>query len=246
MPLSALTWPVAAGILAVFTGLGALIDRFMVARQKSALHLALMRFWVRLDDTRVADLDGTVCAKLDRVGSSLRRHHVATLLGSLALSWLLTTAAWFFGVSADGEDLHLRSVKFDDLPYVTEYAANFMCDALTVLSFSWMISRASRGHRAIGHVANIAAGVGVAVLCAWLSLALHDWADDLAAALRLPMSQGIYIAVQSNFWTSQRRNREQIQPAGRGRRGAAAIIRSTAQRGLGDRKNHPDGADIHH
>src|SRR5437667_7682968 len=93
-------------ILTCFTTAGAVIDRILVGRHRSALHLAMVRWWSMIDDVKVPAFPALAARRVLHLGKRIFRWRLLSwqsLVICIALSWCVTSAAQLIACILDGE-----------------------------------------------------------------------------------------------------------------------------------------------
>jgi hypothetical protein len=92
---------VAFGILFIaFTALGAVVDRFLVTRHRSALHTAMVRWWTMIYDTSIPELPALAARRVLKLGKFIFPWKMLSWQAAVAciiIPWSLTSAAFLLG-----------------------------------------------------------------------------------------------------------------------------------------------------
>jgi hypothetical protein len=177
----------AFGILFIaFTALGAVVDRFLVTRHRSALHTAMVRWWTKIYDTSIPELPASAARRVLKLGKFIFPWKMLSWQASVAciiISWSLTSAAFLLGKIIEGEPWHKLP---SELPLATVYFANFPYDLLTILltvRVLQLLSASPNVGISFGIITlNIIVAGFLAVFCA----ASIQWANDFAVKHNLP------------------------------------------------------------
>lgn len=180
MPMLAFFTAAVAGITAA-----AGLDRLMLLRQKSSLHLQMVVLCDKIDRMRVPGLAATAAqlclASFHRI-FRWKFFSWKTLLLSIAVSWVVTSASYLAGRSLEEDTVDL---SFDTLPFYPLYVVNYVRDLLTVCIGVACLKVIGRG-RVISTIGAVLLNVFSAAAVAYMTLLACDNLDDRAIYGRWP------------------------------------------------------------
>ncbi len=126
-----LTWTVIGITCGALATSGATIDRFLLRRTKTAIHLRLIDWWCRLDELTIRNIAPATARRTLGLLPGWRLFSWRFMLASIMGSCILTSAAATIGVILDPWfDVQLWPAP---LPTVLVYATNYLCDLATFL-----------------------------------------------------------------------------------------------------------------
>jgi hypothetical protein len=193
-------------VFLALTAFGAVIDRLLVTRHRSALHTAMVRWWTIIYDTRIPELPALAARRVIKFAKSLFPWKLISwqaAVASIIISWSLTSAAFLLGHIIEGEEWHSLPSQ---LPLAAVYFANFPYDLLTILLTAKVLQLLSTSPNIGTSFAIIALNILVAAFLAVFCLASIQWANDFAIKYNLPA------AAQTNQKEDEIR-RQQIEAA---------------------------------
>ena len=124
---------VGLGILAIFSGIGAIVDKILVSRHRSALHLSMVRWWTTIYDLSIPAFPALAAQRVLTFGKFIFPWKLISwqsVIATFIFSWCITSAAQLTGYALDGEPW---SKLLSDLPLATVYIANYPYDLITVI-----------------------------------------------------------------------------------------------------------------
>jgi lipoprotein signal peptidase len=173
-------------VLVAFTALGAVIDRFLVIRHRSALHTAMVRWWTMIHDTSVPELPTLAAQRVLKLGKFIFPWKLLSWQAagaSIIISWSLTTAAFLLGNIIDGEPWRILPSQ---LPLATVYLANFPYDLLTILATVRVLQLLRTSPNVGISFGIIALNIIVVAFLAVFCFSSIYWASDFAVKYDLP------------------------------------------------------------
>ena len=135
------TWLTTIGVAAAFAAVGAYVDKLISIRHKAKLHLAMHRWWNRLDETKIPDFLVLIATSLStRFEKILRNKHWRAIVGcSLVCCFFLFVAAFLdqkFSLPHEEEFIQFAKSPrdwIDKLPHALSFVVVFVFDFLTAI-----------------------------------------------------------------------------------------------------------------
>ncbi len=122
-------------ILSIFPIIGAFVDKMLLARQKGTLHLLMVQWWNRLDDTKLPDLHRFIAKNTRKALRGAFRYNYSKLRKIFILvlvSWVFTSSAALIALYLDSTSLIVSESPQINLPIFTVYIVNLVFDVLAI------------------------------------------------------------------------------------------------------------------
>jgi hypothetical protein len=139
-----------------------------------------------IHDTPIPELPALAARRLLRLGKYLfpwRLFSWQSLVGSIVISWVVTSGTYLLGALIDGDPW--RQLP-SELPLALVYLANFPCDAITIFVTIRIVQRLARSPGFLTSTSLIAVTLLVAGVLAVLSYVLLFCANDVSIKYNLP------------------------------------------------------------
>lgn len=183
-----LTWTVIGITCGALATTGATIDRLLLRRTKTTIHLRLIDWWCRLDDLTIRNIAPTTARRTLGLLGGWRlfswRFILASIVGSCILTSVANTIGSILDLVMDIDPWH------DLLPPATLYATNYLCDLATFLVTWKALHILTHSSRLRGFLA-VATDITVAVFLAFIAFSLnllaiqyavdHEWPGTASA-----------------------------------------------------------------
>lgn len=178
------SWETISLVAAILASVGALTDRLILNRQKSALQLVLIQSWNRLDDTRIPDIPRLVAGWFLRIvrkaagseGLSFRGITIATT-GSVAMtSASIIVGAWL-SYDLESAIAQLGMLLADVPKLLSLYPANLVFDLATIIVTIAIVRKIYRlgAFRALGWMLlDIVIAGCLAIMCVTVAIGAID------------------------------------------------------------------------